>query len=98
MQKVNVIVVYKQNPATKEPIEVLNVTVKHRHKNINFTALFNKITYTHFNDLYSKVLCALKMNDFCVAYNDSFGGRMYDIDWINTPYDNEVKRYYHFEK
>lgn len=97
MKKVNVIVLYRQNPCENQPIEVYNVTVKHKSNNIDLTNLFNRITYEHFNDLYSKVLRVLSMNDFCVAYNDSFGGRMYDIDWINTPYENEVKRYYHFE-
>lgn len=82
MKKVSVIVVYNSTTYT-----VLSVTAIHKENHISLICADSKIQLeqgTSFNDMYSKVLSLLKVNNMYCGYMEAFGRRFYNIAWINV--------------
>ena len=96
MKKVNCTVIYKY---TNKHYELVNITVKHKHENIllyskqwDETDRKHAFKYPLFNDLYRDVLAFLKSNNFYVHTWEMFGGKWFDIDFIDID-DFSINRY-----
>ena len=96
MKKVTCTVIYRY---VNNHYELINVTVKHKHKNItlyneNWDDIDKKHAYEYnlFNELYSDVLAFLKSSDFYVHSWKIFENKWYDIDFIDTN-DGSISRY-----
>lgn len=80
MRKVNCTVLYKLENCK---YVLLNVTVKHKHENIELNR--NKVIkeYNSLNEMYKTILLILKHNGFYVYSFEAFNQTWYDIDFID---------------
>ena len=95
MKNVGVVVVYNKITYT-----VFSVTVIHKKNHIPLIWADSKVQLepgASFSDMYNKVLNLLKANNMYCDYMEAFGGRFYNIAWVNIK-TFAIERYGYNEK
>jgi hypothetical protein len=76
MKKVTATIIYRNNT-------IYNLTVNHRGVITPLVTSQNPVAATSFADMYERALRTIKNNNFYCGYFEAFGGRWYDIQFIN---------------